>query len=162
MPVDDAGQLARRAGTRAPAGAFGQSRRDALPLLGLKEVEHLIGRDHVVPDRQLVGGRVRGDPGTVGAQRGLHRGPRGAVGQAVVPGQHDEAGEIALDIPFEGATQGLVEITQIEGQLPFRSSPQTEVQHVRIAAQLDVDPAVRRCGQIGGHDRRGAAVIRPR
>jgi hypothetical protein len=37
-------------------------------------------------------------------------------GEAVVAAGHDQAGGQPLDVPFEGARQGLVEVVEVEDQ----------------------------------------------
>ena len=51
---------------------------------------------------------------------GLHRSPGGAFGQAIVSRQHDQTGEIPLHVPLKRTTERLVEVAQVEGELPFR------------------------------------------
>jgi hypothetical protein len=93
-------------------------------------------------------------------------------------GQHDLAallgGELVLapgngqtprkpfDVPLEGSGVGLVEIVDVEDHLPLWGGVDPEVAHVRVSAQLNLQPRVRRSGQVGGHDQSGAPVERER
>jgi hypothetical protein len=82
---------------------------------------------------------------------------RGPLGGRWTPAGHchGPAPPDSREIPLERATG------QIERQLPFRCCPQTEVQDVRVTAQLDVQPGVGGPGQIGGHHRGGTPIERP-
>ena len=55
------------------------------------------------------------------------------------------------DVPLERAGQRLVEVAQVERQLPLRRGPQSEVQDVRVAAQLHGQP-------VSGREARSAAI----
>ena len=64
--------------------------------------------------------------------------------------------------------QGLIEVVDVEQQLPLRRSERAELRKVRVTAQLHVQPGRRRARQIHGHDLRrtrkkvnGDAIIRP-
>ena len=61
-----------------------------------------------------------------------------------------------------GPRQRLVEVAQVEQQVALGRGPQAEVEDVGVTAHLDLDPGVRPGGQIGGHHRGRAAVVRPR
>lgn len=162
MSVDQARELASRAGVSATPGPLVQVCRRPFSFLGLEQIQQLPGGDHVVPDLKLAGTGIPGHPLPVGNQRGPHRPASRLRGQPVVPRKDDQTREETLDVPFERPAQRLVEVAQVKGQLPLRSSPQAEVEHVGVATQLHRDIGVRRRGQVRGHDRRGAAVIGPR
>ena len=130
--------------------------------LGDGDVEQVVGRELVVPDVEEpgVGIVARSGCGTPSSaartapsrfrRRSWPRGPRASTVQA---GDHPH------HVPFERTREGLVEVTEIERQLPFRRRPQPEVEDVGVPAQLHRQPAVRPRGQVGGHHRRGTAVV---
>ena len=82
--------------------------------------------------------------------------------EPVLPRRHHQAGGEALDVPFERSGQGLVEVAQVERQVPFRRGPQAEVEDVRVPAELDRQPAVGLRAQVARHHRRGPPVVVPR
>ena len=57
----------------------------------------------------------------------------------VAAGDH-EAGRQALDVPFPGRRQSLVEIVEVEDQVALGRGKQAEVGQVAIAAGLHLDP----------------------
>src|SRR4029077_13654240 len=73
---------------------------------------------------------------TVGRDGLQHRGGNVLALERPVPtGDADARGE-ALHIPFPGAGQGLVEVVDVEDQLPLRRGEGTEVRQVRVTAEL--------------------------
>ena len=76
-------------------------------------------------------------------------------------GDHQAGGE-PVEVPFERARERLVEVPEIEGQVPLRSGPQSEVEDVSIAAELDLDAAVGPRREVRGHDGRRTAEVVPR
>ena len=81
--------------------------------------------------------------------------------QAVVVGEHHEAGGEPRNVPLEGARERLVEVTEIECKVSLRCRPEAEVQNMSIAAELYLEPGVRSCGEISGHDRGRTSEERP-
>ena len=71
-----------------------------------------------------------------------------------------EARRQSLHVPLERARQRFVEIVHAEDVGAFRRPEGPEVREVRVAAQLDRESGSRQRRQIGGHDRRGAAIER--
>ena len=63
-----------------------------------------------------------------------------------------------LQIPFPRAGKRLVEVDEVEQQLPLGRCEPTEVRQVGVAAQLHPNPRLRRDRQVGGHHVRGAPV----
>ena len=105
---------------------------------------------------------VAAHPSPVGVDGRRHR--RVGLGglHRVLPGRHHQAGRQARHVPFERAGQRLVEVAQVEVEVALGRGPQPVVQDVGVAAELDLDPAVRPRGQVRRHDRGGAAVVVPR
>ena len=103
------------------------------------------------------------DPDAVPVERGAHR-PVSFLGvrQPLVAGQHLQARGHPHHIPLERAREGLVEVTEVERELPFRRGPQPEVEDMSVTAQLHGQTAVRPRGEVGGHDGGGTAVVGPR
>ena len=92
-----------------------------------------------------------------------HRGgPAVCLGEAIVAGGDREARRHALHVVFEGARKRLVEVVQVEEQLPLRRCERTEVREVRVAAELHVEPSSGCVLQVRGHDLRRAPVERER
>ena len=63
----------------------------------------------------------------------------------------------ALDVPFPRSGKGLVEVDEVEDQLALSRREGAEVRQMRIPAELDTDPRLRRPGQVPGHHVRRAA-----
>jgi hypothetical protein len=116
----------------------------------------------VVPDVELWHRRVPAHAPAVGLDPGGDRGSGPGRLDPVPPRCHHKTGGKTLDVPLERAGKGLVEVAQVEGQVPLRRGPQSEVQHVSVPAQLHRQPAVQLAGEVGSHDRRGAPVVIPR
>ncbi len=134
-----------------------------LVAVGRLEVpEQALDAGGVVPDVELGHGAVAAHPPLVGVDAGGDRRVGCRPPDPVLPRRHDDARRESLYVPLEGAGQGLVEVAQVEGQVPLRCGPQPEVEHVRVTAQLHRQPAVRLGRQVGGHHRGGAAVVVPR
>jgi hypothetical protein len=62
------------------------------------------------------------------------------------------AGRQPLHIPFPRPRKRLVEVVEVEQQLPLRRRESAEVGEMRIAAELNLDPRDRSGRQIGRHD----------
>ena len=58
---------------------------------------------------------------------------------SIAPG-NGQTGSKPLDVPLPGSGKGLVEVVEVEDQIPLRRSEDTEVAQVGIAAGLDVSP----------------------
>jgi len=108
------GQLGERAAAGA-ALAFLLDVDGHLAAVGRLEVaDQAVDVHAVVPDVELGHGPVAADAAAVG----LHPRGDGGVGplrrDPVLPRRHHQAGGEALDVPFEGARQGLVEVAHVE------------------------------------------------
>ncbi len=68
----------------------------------------------------------------------------------------------SLEIPLPRARERLVEIVDVEDQAPLGRAEEAEVRKVGIAAALNVEAGTRRRREVGGHDRRCAAIERER
>ncbi len=71
----------------------------------------------------------------------------------------DEGRGHALHVPLEGAADGFIEIVDVEDEAAVGRGEGAEVAHVGIAAELRVDAGVGKHGEVGSHDRRGAAEV---
>ncbi len=73
-----------------------------------------------------------------------------------------EARRQALEVPLPRARRRLVEVVDVEDELPLRRAEHAEVGEVRIPAELDAETRVRSSREIRGHDQRPTAVERER
>ena len=128
--------------------------------IGRKARDELLCRQRPVPQLQSLQLAELGHRLTVGADAGQGDVSGHAVLQVVVPAGHDEARGEALDVPFPGCGQRLVEVVDGEDDLPFRGGEAAEVAQVRVPAALDADPAAGRRRQVGRHRQRRPAVER--
>ena len=76
--------------------------------------------------------------------------------EAPVPARDLEARGQPLDVPLPGSRNRLVEVVEVEHQVPLGRGVAAEVRQVRVPAQLDLDPGRGRRGEVRGHHR-GAA-----
>ena len=74
-------------------------------------------------------------------------------------GGHLEASGQALQVPLERPGKGLVEVVDVEEELPLGGGEPAEVRQVGVAAQLHDDARVRSSGEVGGHRQGGATVV---
>ncbi len=81
-----------------------------------------------------------------------------AVGEPVRPGGEHEGSDEPLHVPLPGRRQRLVEVVDVEDEPAFGRGKAAEIHQVAITARLDANTGRRRMGQIGRHDRRGAAI----
>ena len=89
--------------------------------------------------------------------------PRPRLGgvDRVVPSEHHQARRQARDVPLERTREGLVEVAEIERQVPLRRRPQTEVEDVCISTHLHHESGVRSRREVGCHDRSCPSEERP-
>src|SRR6202789_900778 len=73
------------------------------------------------------------------------------------PAGEDEAGGETLDVVLEGATDGFVEVVDVEDEAAVGGSEGAEVENVGVAAELGGDAGVGMAGEVGGHDGDGTA-----
>ena len=81
-----------------------------------------------------------------------------AVVELAVTPRHREARHQSLDVPLEGARQGLVEVVEPEDETTVWCREHPEVRQVRVAAQLDRQVRAWRVGKVGGHQVGGTTV----
>ena len=77
--------------------------------------------------------------------------------EATFPPCDLDAGCQALDVPFPGSGERLIEVVDIKDQLTFRRGEPAEVRQVRIAAQLHMQPVL---GKVARSDAMIAAAPR--
>jgi hypothetical protein len=121
-----------------------------------------VGVHAVVPDVELGHPPVAPHAPAVSLETSGYGGGLARGLEPVLPRRHDQARSEALEVPFEGPGQGLVEIAKVERQVSLRRGPQAEVQHMGTTAELHDQPAIGLRGEIGGHDGRGTPVVIPR
>ena len=136
---------------------------DVLALLGDEEVDEAVEGDlESYQHLELPWRRSRRIGQAVGIAHGHHdRLPRRSD-RPTSRAEHLEAEPPGAErSTVEGPGQRLVEVAQVEGQVPLGRRPEAEVQDVGITAELDLEPGVLGRGEVGGHDRRGPAVEVP-
>ena len=74
------------------------------------------------------------------------------VGERVRTGGKHKRRDEAFDVPFPGRGQCLVEIVDVENQATLWRGKAAEIHQMAVAADLDIDAADRRLGEIGRHD----------
>ena len=121
--------------------------------LGLVEIGALVPQ----VEHQHLG--VAGHGRAVGASDGGGRGHRLGLTEAVGPRRHHHAGGQALHVPLPGPGQRLVEVVDVEHQVAIRGRVHAEVHQVGVAADLHVDAAGDRAGQVAGHHVGRPAVV---
>ncbi len=161
-PVHQGGELGERPAAGATVPFSLDIDGDQAAVGWLKVADQAVDAHAVVPDVELWHRPVPAHAPAIGLHGRGYRGAGHCRRDLVLARRHDEAGGKALDIPFEGAGKGFVEVAHIEQQVPLRRGPQAEVQDVGVTAQLDDQPAVGLGREVAGHDRRGAPVVGPR
>ena len=127
-------------------GALGEAQdlRDGLD--ALQAVDHVARKlEHGHAREGVHVGAVAGQEGAGGVMAGTVLGAGFATGE-------DEAGGHALDVPLEGAADGLVEVVDVEDEAAVGRGEGAEVADVGVAAELGVDAGVGAEGEIAGHD----------
>ena len=124
--------------------------------------ENLVGVQPRVPDIEVGLARELAHRLAIGPGRGQHDLTARLVGEGLAAGGDLQAGGEPFDVPLERAGQGLVEVVEVEQQMPFRGGEEPEVTQMRIATQLDLQPRMRRGRQIRRHHDRRTAVERER
>ena len=84
------------------------------------------------------------------------------AGKAAGATHHLEAGGQAFDVPLPRSGEGLVEVVDVEQQLPFGRAEEPEIREVRVAAELHGDAGSRSAAEVEGHDRRRPSIERER
>ena len=84
------------------------------------------------------------------------------LGEPTSPGGNDAARCQTLDVPLERASKRLVEVVHVEQQVALRRGEEAEVREVGVAAELDIQAAVRMTGQVRTHGQGRATIERRR
>ena len=174
-PVDELGELRERlhavARVRLPCCLLRVllSGRRLLPVGTLRGADRCVERGE-----QVLLGQVRvpdvhrahlGELGhrlSIRLRRRERRGATVGLAEPVVPRRDREARRHPLHVVLERSGQRLVEVVEVEHELPLRRCEHAEVREVRVAAELHVEPSRRRVLQVGGHDLGRAPVERER
>ncbi len=115
-----------------------------------------------VPDVEVVHLREAAHPSAVLLRRRPHSLPALLLGEPALATRDRDARRQALDVPLPRARERLVEVVDVEHQIPLRRGEAAEVRQVRVPAQLRREARARRARQIRGHDVRRAAEERER
>ena len=163
MPaVDDLGQPGKRPRAVLLARLRGRAagRLDGDASFGL--VEHVVEVHPRVPDVEVPHRGEAPHRLAVPADRGEDGRPALPGREAAIaPADLDARGE-PLDVPLPRPLVRLVEVVEVEDEPAVGGGEDAEVRQVRVAAELGGDAGRRATGEIGGHDRRGAAEERER
>ncbi len=125
--------------------------------LRAKAFECRFGFELGVPDLQISHRCEFRHRGAIGRDCREHRAFGRLGAEAVVLRRdHHAAGE-ALHIPLPRPAERLVEVVDVEHQLPLDGGEQPEVREMGVAAALHREPTARRRGEIARHHRGGAA-----
>ena len=116
----------------------------------------------VVPDVQRPHYPKLGHPLPVGADGPADHLAGLLIADLQVPGGQDHARGQPLHVPLPGAGQRLVEVVDVEDQIPLGGAEDPEVGQVRVTANLHPQPGGGGSGQVVRHDHRGAAQERER
>ena len=133
------------------------------PLGGLAGDLRPVALDHfdvhaLIPDLERAHWRQPAHLAPVLAGRlGDHGAPLGLT-EAKVASADREAGGESLDVPFERARMGLVEVVDVEDQSSVRRGEDAEIGQMRVPAQLGPEAGIRTGGQVRRHDRCSPAV----
>ena len=98
-------------------------------------------------------------PGEAAHRRPVRLGRRqddlaaGLAGEPVVPARHRQARRQPLDIPLERARQGLIEVVDVEDQVPLRRGERAEIGQCASPHSCTRKPR-RACGQVRRHRQR--------
>ena len=111
-----------------------------------------------IPDIEHVHGREVAHFLAIAASTGDRRIAAVRVGEPVRTGGEHKRGDKALDVPLPGCRQCLVEVVDVENQPALRRGKTAEIHQMAVTAQLNLDPARWRPGQIGCHDAGRAAI----
>ncbi len=161
--VDDGRELRERlqAVLRPGLRHHGVSVRLRIPARG-RGGQDLLGRDVAIPDVEVAHAGELGHPRPVGLNRRHRRLPSGALREPDRARPDHEARGHPLHVPLPRPGERLVEVVQIEHHPAFRRTEDAEVRQVRVTADLRLDPADRRPGQVVGHHDRRPSVERER
>src|ERR1700733_14010491 len=130
--------------------------------LGLDRVEQagdLVDINPGVPDLQEAHRGIARHLGAVAADSCTGCTARVAVIELLVARSNDETGRQPLNIPLERSRERLIEVIDVEDQLPVGRREHAEIQQVRVTASLHPDICCRRVRQIPRHRRGRAAKV---
>ena len=145
--------------SRVAAGrACGRPRRVRPEHRVVETGDDLVGVHLGVPGRQRIHAGEAANEVAVGAGASERDGRATSSPETVAASGDDEAGDEPLHVPLERPRQRLVEVVDVEDQRALRRAVQAEVEEVGVAAQLHLEAGARPRGEVGGHDRRRAAV----
>ena len=119
--------------------------------------EDLVGVEARVPEVEIAHLRELAHRLPVRAAHGRHGAAPVAGAEPRVARCHRDAGAEPLQVPLPRPREGLVEVVQVEDELPVRRGEAAEVRQVGVAAELRGEPGARGLGQVRRHDRRAAA-----
>lgn len=128
---------------------FSAARSEDTGLVALVEV--------IEPDVEVRPAGLAAHPSPIGGGAVSGQGLAHVRSQAVLEAEQEEARGEPLEVPFPRTPHRLVEIIDVEHLPPFGRADHPEVPQVGVTAQLHVLVDHRGAGQIGGHDRAGAA-----
>ncbi len=114
--------------------------------------------DSVVPDLECLDERIVGHLLPVGPHGCAGRPYRIVLAQTEVTSGDDHACGKALEVPFPRRGQRLVEVIDVENHIALGRGEAAEVEQMGVATGLYSEPGDRRMGQVGRHQRRGAAI----
>ena len=165
MSVHHAGELGQGLDAVTAASLVQGCLRLGLPCrveLAADLSHHLVHVQVGVPDGEIALSREPGHRLAIAGGGGEHDLPSLLRAEPVVAAGYRQARRQPLHVPLERSRMGLVEVVDVEGQPPLRGGEDAEVAHVRVPAQLHVQPGVLRARQVGRHDQRAASVERER
>src|SRR5208282_1422150 len=93
----------------------------------------------------------------IGSNAGGHRGIALRLARAVVSPSHPNAGHQPTQIPLPGTRMSLIEVVQVDDEIPFRRSVETEVAQMGITADHGGDTGRREMSDVLGYHDRGTA-----
>ena len=131
--------------------------RNASPLGVGRRLDQRLRVQALIPDVQRPQPRALAQVLPIRAHARQDRALTGGVGQAIVPRRDLEAHDQALQVPFPRCRERLVEVVEVEDQIPLGRGERTEVQQVAVAARLHLDAGGRQGGEVVRHQSRRAA-----
>ena len=165
LAVDDVRQLGERLQAVLGLGLRNHPLRRLEVLLvehGLQTRETLLDPRVRVPDLEVAHRGELPHRGSIRAHRVADDLGALLVREPVVATRDGQARGETLHVPFPRSMSRLVEIVDVEQELPLGGAEQTEVRDVGVTARLNDEARSRRRGQVRGHQVGGAAVERER
>jgi hypothetical protein len=121
--------------------------------------EHLLRVQTRVPDLQVAERRELPHRLPVGADDPEHRRCAFCIGEVALARRDLEARGESLHVPLERPGKRLVEVVEVEDEIPLGRGEAAEVHQVGIARELGGQAARRSRDEVVGHDDRGAAEV---